>query len=378
MKPFKPVKTAVIGCGMISEIYLKNCCALFNVLEVVGCSDIIPERSAKRAEQFSIQQMTNEEIFSDPEIELVINLTYHTSHYPVSRAALLAGKHVYSEKMIGISFEEGQELVKLAKEKNLAFCAAPDTFLGASLQTARTVIDAGLIGTPVAANAILARGYHHERWKKEPERRFAFCPGGGIIYDVGCYYLTALVNLLGPVRRVCGFSQIREANGRRFMNPLNPQYGEIMPIETTNNLAGTLEFQNGVLCSLLTTSESGAFNNSFILYGTEGRLVLSDPNEFEQSLLLTTKAGAEQIVPSTHSFRENCRGLGAADMAYAIRNGRKPRANGENALHTLEAAEGLVRSCETNTFHVMQTPAERARPLRAGYTEYPEMVLDID
>jgi len=377
MKEFKKVKTAIIGCGMISKVYLENCCKRFNVLDVVGCSDIKPERSAARAAEFGIKQMTNEEIFNDPEIELVINITYQMSHYTVSKQALLAGKHVYSEKMIAVTFGQGKELVELAKSKGLYIGCAPDTFMGAGLQTARIIIDSGIIGTPVTANAILVRGYHHERMRTDPEKRFAFCPGGGIIFDVGCYYLTGLVNLLGPINRVCGFSQTRDADSRIYMHPNNPLYGQVMTIETPNNTAGTLEFKNNIICSILTSSESINVTNSFIIYGTDGKLTLNDPNTFGGPILVQTKLGEAKEIPLTHAYTDNSRGLGAADLAYAIRNGRKPRACGETALHTLEAALGIGQSGEDGKIYNMTTTCERAEPLAKGYTEYPEMVLDI-
>ena len=338
---------------------------------------IIPERSAARAEEFGIRQMTNQEIYEDPEIELVINTTYQLSHYIVAKEALLAGKHVYSEKMLAVTFEQARELARIAEEKGLLLGCAPDTFLGAGLQTARKILDSGMIGVPVAANAILVRGYHHERFRTDPERRFAFCPGGGIIFDVGCYYLTALVNLLGPIRRVCGFSQTRDANSRIYMHPHNPEYGKVMKIETPNNTAGVLEFHNGVLCPILTSSESVNVTNSFVIYGTEGKLTLNDPNCFTGQVLLQTKACEEKEIPVTHAYTDNSRGLGAADLAYAIRNKRKPRAGYPVALHTLEAALGIIKSGETGTIHEMKTTCERAEPLTAGCVEYPEMVLDL-
>lgn len=371
------MKTALIGCGVISGIYLENCCKRFNILEVVGCSDIKPERSAARAEEFGICRMTNQEIYDDPEIELVINTTYQASHYSVAKDALLAGKHVYNEKMLAVTFEEAQELVRIAEEKGLYLGCAPDTFMGAGLQTARKILDSGIIGTPVAGNAFLVRGYHHERFRTDPERRFAFCLGGGIIFDVGCYYLTAFANLLGPIKRVSGFSQTRDANSRIYMHPHNPEFGGVMEIETPNNTAGVLEFNNGVLCPILTSSESVNVTNSFIIYGTEGKLTLNDPNEFGGSILLQTKADEEKEIPLTHAYTDNSRGLGVADLAYAVRNKRKPRAGSQVALHTLEAALGIVKSGETNMVYSMTTTCERAEPLMIGCVEYPEMVLDI-
>ena len=375
MTPFKPVKTAIIGCGMISGVYLENCVKKLNVLDVVGCSDIKPERSKAKAEQFGIRQMTNEEIWNDPEIELVVNITNHTSHYEVSKKSLLAGKHVYGEKMMAVELEEGAELVALAKEKGLYFCGAPDTYLGAGLQTARQIVDAGLIGTPVAATITLVRGYHHERYRTDPERRFAFCPGGGIIFDMGCYYLMGLINLLGPVKRVCGFSQIREPDSRIYMNPANPEYGKVMKIETTNNLAGTLEFENGVICNILTSSESVGHNH-YMLFGTEGQLNLGDPNNYGDAPVLTTKGGTTTM-PMNFAFKENSRGIGVADLAYSIRNGRAPRCSPERIYHMFEIAHGIIRSGETGMIYNMKSTCTRPEPFKAGYTEYAEMVLDI-
>lgn len=377
MKQFRKVRTAIIGCGMISTTYLDNCCNNFNILDVVGCSDLKPDRSAAQAEKYGIRQMTNEEIFADPSIELVVNITYHTSHYAVSKAALLAGKNVYCEKMLSITLAEAQELAAIAGSRGVQLCCAPDTFLGAGLQTARSILDAGLIGTPVAAQAVLVRGYHHERFRQDPERRFAFCPGGGIIFDVGCYYLTGLVNLLGPISRVSGFSQTRDADQRIYGHPNNAEYGKVMQIETPNNTAGVIEFRNGVICPFLTSSESISVTNSFIIHGTNGRLTLNDPNTFGGPILMQTKTGEELSLPLTHAFTTNVRGLGVADLAYAIRNGRQPRASGATGIHTLEAALGMISSGETGQVYKMTTTCERAQPLEPGYTEYPELVLDL-
>ena len=376
MEKFKPVKTAIIGCGAISGTYLPNCIRRLKVLDIVGCSDIKPERSAARAAEFGIKQMTNEEIYEDPKIQLVINLTYPISHYEVTKAALLAGKHVYSEKMLSPTFEQGLELTEIAKEKNLLLGAAPDTFLGAGIQTARWIIDSGMIGKPIAAEAILTRSYHAERSTDNPDRSFVYCYGGGLIFDVGCYYLTALVNLLGPINRVCGFSQTRDAE-RTYMNPDNPDYGKAMKIDSPNSTAGTLEFKNGVLCPILTTSEGPNFTNSLVIYGTEGKLTVNDPNEFTGNVMVRSKNGVDMVMPQNHGFTDNYRGIGVADLAYALRNGRKPRASWEIPLHTLEAACGICKSGEEDIIYRMTTDCERSAPLAPGYVEYPEMVFNI-
>ena len=377
MKQFKPVKVAVIGCGMISGIYLKNLKNMFNVTELVGCSDIIPERSKAKAEEFGIKQMTNEEIFADPEIEVVVNLTYHTSHFAVSKAALLAGKNVYSEKMMCITVDEAKELGRIAKEKGVIFCCAPDTFLGAGLQTARQIIDAGLIGTPVMANAIVVRGYHHERFKDTPERRFAFLPGGGIMYDMGCYYLQAMINILGPIDSVCGYSDTRDANSRIFMNAKNPGYGTVMKIETPNNVCGAMKFKSGAMGVIITSSESVGATNSFVIYGTKGVLTLNDPNDFTGKIILKTPTGEENEIPQSFAYKENSRGLGVADMCYAIRNNREPRCSYERAIHILEAGVGIMNLEGENNYHKMETTCTRAAAFESGIVEYPEMAMDI-
>ena len=373
MKEFKPVKTALIGCGAISSHYLNNCKRL-KIFDLIGCSDIKPERSLAKANEYGIKQMTNEEIYADPEIELVINTTFPLAHYEVTKNALLAGKNVHSEKMMGISFAEGLELTALAQSKGLLFGCAPDTFLGAGLQTARRVLDAGLIGEPFAANALLVRSYHQERASVNVEKSFVFHEGAGIIFDVGCYYLTALVNLLGPINRVSGFAQTRGANDRVYMNPSSPYYGEVMTIESTNLTAGAMEFKQGTLCTILTSSEGAGVTTRFAVFGDEGTLDLGDPNEFGSPVTVKSKTGAEMVMPVNHAFSDNgWRCIGAADLAYALRNGRKPRASGESALHTLEAAWGIVNG----GVYSMTTTCERAEPLKAGYVEYPEMVFDI-
>ena len=375
MKEFKPVKVAVIGCGMISDIYLTNMTKRYNALEVVGCSDIKPERSKAKAEKYGIKQMTNEEIWADPEIEIVVNLTYHTSHYEVSKKSMEAGKHVYSEKMMAVELWEGEDLLRIAKEHNVYYCGGPDTYLGAGLQTARQIYDSGMLGKAVAANITIVRGYHHERYRTDPERRFAFCPGGGIIFDMGCYYIMGLINLLGPAKRVCGFSQIRDPHSRRYMHPQNPEYGKVMPIETPNNLAGTIEFADGTLCNILTSSESIGFNN-YMLFCTDGQMNMGDPNNYGDIPVVSTKASHGIQMPLTHAYTDNSRGLGVCDLAYALRNHREPRCSGERAYHMFEIAHGIMKSCETNEIYQMKSTCERPAVFEPGLTEYPEMAMD--
>lgn len=376
----KSFNVAVIGCGMISGAYLGELCQKganrYNIINVVGCSDIKPERSKAKAEEFGIRCMTNQEIFDDPTIDIVINLTNHTSHFVVSKQALLAGKHVYSEKMMTITLDEAKELGEIAKSKELLFCCAPDTFLGSAMQTARAYVDSGLIGDVVAGTAVVVRGYHHERYRTDPERRFAFCPGGGIMYDMGCYYLASLINLLGGIKRACGFSQIRGANDRLYANPKNPDYGKVMKIESPNNACGVLEFENGALVSLMTSSEGVNDTNYFTLFGTKGTIRLIDPNCFDGDVFVSTGIGAEARLPVTHTLKLS-RGAGVADMCYAIKNNREPRCSFERAIHMLEAGCAIMFSAESGRYHEMETSCTRPAPLAQNIPDYFEMMFDL-
>jgi len=369
-----PVKVGLIGSGAISGTYLNNMTNKFAILEVVGCSDIIPERSAKRAEEFKIRQMTNEEILSDPEIKIVVNTTYPTSHYEVNKAALLAGKNVHCEKMMAVTLEEGKELIKIAKEKNLRIGMAPDTFLGGGLQTARKLIDAGMIGEPFMAQAMVVRGYHSDRGAGTGTG-FVFQPGGGIPFDMGGYYLHALVHLLGPINRATGFAQCRHQKRTRI-NPKNPYFGEEVETGSINALTGSLEFKNGVLGNITLVSEGFGETPRLEIYGTEGTLICPDPNTFGGPVLLRRKGlndwGNRDFtsMPLTHGFTEGCwRGLGVADMAWAITNNRPHRAHGDMGFHVFEVIHGIWQGTETGKIHVMESTCAQPAPLISGCIE---------
>ncbi len=370
---FKKTKTALIGCGMISEIYLTNLTKL-DIIDLVGCSDIIDSRAEKRAEQFKIKKMTNEEIFSDPEIEFIVNTTYPTAHYEVAKAALLAGKSVYTEKMICTSMDEVNELYELAKQKNLFFGGAPDTFFCSGVQLARSIIDSGMIGKPVMAQAFLSRSYHHERHYTGEEKRFAFCKNGGILFDMGAYYLTVLVFLLGSVRSVSGFSDIRNCD-RIYENPKSPNYGLPMTVESTNISTGSLLFENGAMGTLTMLSESVP-QNHFFIYCTDGYIDLGDPNHYHNTIRIVTKKGEESIIHSPFAiYGANFRGYGAAEAMYARTVSREARCSGDLCRHVLEAALGICESNESGRVYTMTTRSERPAQFRTGYTENAELSL---
>ena len=368
----KPLKVGLIGSGEISYTYLTNMINLFEILEIVGCSDIIPERSANRAKEFNIRDMTNEEILNDPEIQIVVNTTYPTSHYEVNKAALLAGKNVYCEKMIAVTLEEGRELINLAKEKNLRIGIAPDTFLGGGFQTARKLIDSGMIGEPFMAQAMVVRGYMQDQWAA-PIYQFTRLPGGGIPFDMGGYYMHVLTSLLGPVARVAGFAQCRDRD-RIIKNVKHPDFGEKLAVETINALVGSLEFKNGVLGNLTLVSEGFGETPRIEIYGKEGTLICPDPNQFGGPVYLKRSGTSEFVsMPLTHGFKENktgcCRGLGVADMAWSIVNNRRHRVHGDMGLHVFEVIHGVWECSQTGKVHVMESTCEQPAPIAAGYID---------
>ena len=367
-------RVALIGCGMISKTYLTNLKS-YDAVELVGCSDIVEERAAQRAEQFGIRKMTNEEILRDPTIEWVVNTTYPLSHYEVARAALEAGKNVYTEKMVCETVAQMDELMALAAERNLFFGGAPDTFLGGGAQLARVLLDSGLLGKPTMVSAFLSRSYHHERFYQGDYKRFAFCRHGGIIFDMGAYYLSELVFLLGGIAAVTGFSEIRDPD-RTYSHPNCPLYGTPMTVETPNNVTGSLLFANGVMGQITMTSEGGCTSNRFVIHCTDGMIDLGDPNEYGESVRIVNKAGVESVIATPFaSTKGNNRGLGVLDAIYARRLGRAPRTDGALCRHVLEAALGICQSAEDGMTYRMKTTATRPQPLLPGYTEYPELVF---
>jgi predicted dehydrogenase len=324
-------KIGIIGCGNISDIYLKNC-SQFQGIQVVACADLLMERAQAKAEKFNIRAMTVDEILADADIEIIINLTIPKVHADINLRALNAGKHAYSEKPLGVTRLDGQKTLLLASQKKLRVGSAPDTFLGAGLQTCRKLIDDGAIGVPVAATAFML-GHGPENWHPDPE--FFYKVGGGPMFDMGPYYLTALVNLLGPVKRVTGSTRI--SFPERVVGS-QPKKGQKIAVETPTHLVGVLEFANGAIGNIITSFDVWHHNLPNIeIYGSEGSLRVPDPNTFHGPVLLRKAEDKEwKEMPCTHPNEENSRGLGVADMAQAIRSGRAHRASGDLAYHVLD------------------------------------------
>jgi predicted dehydrogenase len=364
MSNIKKVKTAVVGCGFISDIYLKNMTSAFEILEVVGCCDIIKDRMEKRATQYNIRQMAIEEILDDKSIELILNITDPANHHLVSAQALNAGKNLYSEKPIDLSIEAARELVQLADKQGVLYGNAPDTFMGQAIQTARYYLDTGLIGDVTSVTAVLNRdaGALAERYP------FTALPGGGIGLDVGVYYVTAILSILGPVKHVSGFVTTRNPERMHYF-PNKENYGEKYKLEAENLVVGSFEFASGVFGSIMFNSCSiGNEKPQVVMYGTEGILYMADPNQFGGEVKVILKGQTEPVIlPPTHAFSANSRGIGPAELAWAIRKNRKPRTSKEMAFHGLELLLGLYKSCDTKKFYEMTSSFQRPDAIPRGY-----------
>ncbi|MHC4712174.1 MAG: Gfo/Idh/MocA family protein [Planctomycetota bacterium] len=356
------VRVGVIGCGNISGIYLKNMREVFEILEVVACADIIHERAVTAAEEFEgVKAVAVEDLHGDPSIEIVVNLTPPKAHAEVAFAAIEAGKSVYNEKPLAVTREDGQKLLAAAREKGLLVACAPETFLGAGLQTCRKLIDDGWIGRPVAATAFMTT-HGPESWHPDPT--FFYEVGGGPMFDMGPYYLTALVNLLGPAKRVTGSAQITFPE--RLITS-KPHFGTSLEVETATHIAGVIDFKGGAVGTLLTSFDVWKANLPRIeIYGTEGSLSVPDPNTFGGPVRVQRFKGDWAEVPLTHGYAKNSRGLGIADMAYALRSGRPHRASGEMAYHVLDCMHAFHDASRNGRHHRLKSTCKRPAPLPLG------------
>ncbi|MDB5083917.1 MAG: oxidoreductase domain protein [Bacilli bacterium] len=357
------VKVGIIGCGKISSAYF-NATKRFEILEVTACADLDVERARAKAAEFNIAKACSvEELLADQEIEIVINLTIPKAHANVCLQVLNAGKHVYVEKPLAVTIQEGQAILSLAAEKGLFAGSAPDTFLGGGIQTCRKLIDEGAIGEPVAATAfMMSRG--HEHWHPDPE--FYYEAGGGPMFDMGPYYLTALVALIGPIKRITGSTRITFP--QRTITS-SPKAGKSIDVQVPTHVAGILDFQSGAIGTMITSFDifGGADLPRIEIYGSEGTLKVPDPNTFGGQVFLRRRDEKEWTeVPLTHGFTDNSRGLGVADLAHALRSGRAHRANGSLAYHVLEAMHAFHESSTTGVHYQMTSTCERPAPLRVG------------
>jgi predicted dehydrogenase len=367
----KKVRIGVIGCGAISGAYLgmaKN----FPIVEMAACADMNLEAAKKKAAEFNIPTAcTVEELLADKSIEIVLNLTVPKAHVPIGIAALEAGKHTYAEKPLGINRDEARKLVSLAQQKNLRVGCAPDTFMGAGIQTARKVIERGMIGQPVAFTAfMLSPG--HESWHPSPE--FYYEVGGGPMFDMGPYYLTALLNLFGPVKKIVGMATM--AIPERTITS-QPKAGKKIKVETPDHIAGQIEFTNGAMGTIMQSfaTRFGQHNRAqpITVYGTEGTMNVPDPNQFDGPVSVQLK-DEKEMHEIPHEFVKGYgRSIGLADMAYAIRSGRTHRASLEQAFAVLDLMQGFLDSATSGKIYIPTTNYERPAPMPA---ELPFGTLD--
>jgi predicted dehydrogenase len=354
-----PLRIGIIGCGNISSAYVTGC-RIFDILEVTAVADIIPAAAKAKAAEHSIPHVyTVAELLADPDIDLVINLTIPAVHAEVSLAAIEAGKHIYSEKPLAITRADGRAILQSAQAKGLRVGCAPDTFLGGGLQTCRKLIDDGVIGQPVAAVAFML-SHGPEAWHPNPT--FFYKEGAGPLFDMGPYYITALVHLLGPVRQVAAiacasFPERIAASGERIK------------VDVPTHVAGTMQMASGAVATMITSFDSWAHNLPRIeIYGSEGSLSVPDPNIFGGPVLLRRAGKNEwEEVPLTHND-EVRRGIGVADMAYGLRYGRAHRASGELAYHTLDVMHSFYDSSRYERHVTVESVCEQPRPLPVGLT----------
>jgi len=349
----------IIGCGAISNAYFNGCKPYRNI-QIVACADIDAARAAAKAKEHGIRACSVEELLRNPSIQIILNLTVPKVHSELNLAALNAGKHVYTEKPFGVTRAEGKEVLALAKKKKLRTGGAPDTFFGGGAQTARKLIDDGAIGNPVAATAFMCC-HGHESWHPSPE--FYYEKGGGPMFDMGPYYITALVNLLGPVVRVTGSTHISLPE-RKITS--QPKAGKIVKVETPTHLAGVMDFANGTVVTIIQSFDIWGHSLPILeVYGSEASLNIPDPNCFGGPVKIGRPGKNWEEVALTHRT-DLLRGSGLADMAKGIATGRPHRASGELAFHILDVMAAFEEASTTGRHIKIKSTCKRPAALPVG------------
>ena len=358
----QPVRIGLVGCGMISAAYLRAA-KTFGVLEFVACADLNPEAAQRTQAAFGVPAISAEELLARDDVEAVLNLTVPAAHGEVNLAAIAAGKHVYCEKPFGLDVAEGERVLAAAEAAGVRTGCAPDTFLGGGHQTVRQLIDQGAVGKPVAGTAFMM-GRGHEFWHPNPA--FFYQPGGGPLFDMGPYYLTALVHALGPVRRVAAITG--RGRHRRVISS-QPHAGEAIDVRVDTHAAGTLEFAGGALVTVVMSFDVQLHSNRHIeIHGTEASLAVPDPNGFGGKVRVSNGRDWEERA-LTHGYTENMRSIGLADMCVGIRSKRPHRCDGRLAQHVLEVMAAFGASSSEKRHIDIQSSPERPAPLPTGLAE---------
>jgi predicted dehydrogenase len=354
-------RIAIVGCGVISRTYAHTISEL-DFMELAACVDAVPGRADELAGRYGAAVRSLDAVLADPAIDAIVNLTPPIAHEGVSRAALAAGKATFSEKPLGVELSEGEALVELAQANGVALGCAPDTFLGGGLQTARAVIDRGDIGEPIAANAFML-GSGPESWHPSPT--IFYQRGAGPLFDMGPYYLTTLVQLLGPARSVNASARISRPQRTISSEPLR---GQVIDVEVPTHVGALVEFAAGPIASLVTSFDVQATRYYNIeVYGTEATLSVPNPNTFDGPVRIK-RIGDEgwtdvDLLPAHLPQR---RGIGLADMIWAQRSGRAHRASAALGLHVLEIMTGALAAADTGRRIALHTACDRAAPLPVG------------
>jgi predicted dehydrogenase len=361
-KTIEASRAGIVGCGVIAKVYADKLKAL-PFIDLVACADIDAERAHAFARENAIPRaLPVDELLGDRDIDVVVNLTIPQAHAGVSLAAIEKGKSVFSEKPLALTVEEGRGLVAAARAANVRIGCAPDTFLGAGLQTCRGLIDSGAIGEPVAANAfMLSPG--PEGWHPRPQ--IFYERGAGPMFDMGPYYFTALVMLLGPARRVTSSARITRTQRTIGSEPLK---GQKIDVQVPTHVAAVVDFVSGPIATLVTSFDVQASRNRWIeIYGTEGTLAVPDPNTFGGPVQIKRSFRDEwHDVALTHGNAQQSRGIGLADMVRAAQLDRPHRASGELALHVLDLMQSSIRASELSAHVILETTCTRPEPLPAG------------
>jgi predicted dehydrogenase len=357
-EPVKALRIGVVGAGKISGQYSETLLGL-PFLPVSAVADLSTERATDLAGQHpGARVATVEELLAAEDVDLVLNLTIPAVHGEIALAALAAGKHVYNEKPLALTVNEGRTVLAAAADGGLRVGCAPDTVLGTGIQTARALVDAGRIGVPVAATAFMTTP-GHERWHPDPE--FLYRPGGGPLFDMGPYYLTSLVHLLGPVASVTGVSS-RPTDHREIGS--GPRAGTEFAVEVDTHVAGILVHASGAVSTLMISFDVWAARLPRIeVYGSRGSVSVPDPNQFEGPVeVFTAETGAWEGVEPSAGYRNGGRGIGLADLAQAL-SGEPHRASGELALHVLDVMETLLQAAQEGRTLPIRTAIERPAPI---------------
>ena len=385
----KSFRVGLIGTGRISDIHLKNTKG-FDGIDIVACGSLNMDESKAKAAEFGVPKIAApEEIISTPDIGCVLNLTIPAAHAEISLAALSAGKHVYSEKPFVTDLADGRRVLELAENKGLLVGNAPDTFFGGRWQTVRKLLDSGVIGAPHGVSAFVPTSgveRHH------PNPDFYYAKGGGPLLDLGPYYLAAMVFCLGPIRRVAGLGRKRQSQ-RMIEN--GPRHGEMMPVEVDTHSLSMLEFESGVIGQMMASFDVWESETPRLeIYGSEGTICIPDPdpgdgaNIFQGPVWFRTRETARwtkrprpnapadwDVADNTHGLNFDARGVGLADLACAVREGREPRASGALGQHLCEVMDGILKSPELGQF--VQIESRCAKPAALRETEIETLNIDL-